>query len=139
MGERNQVYLSPPPPTPLSSSSSLSLHHQHGRPAVVAAVVGHAPQEKLLDLGLGVRGHDQSYGVKVCSFPADDAANRVCVDFGLHQMDDGVGADRQKAREEALGDKVLCVLDELLVGVRVLVFGWLGGGKRREKGGRKGL
>ena len=35
-------------------------------------------------------------------------------------MDDGVGPDREEAWEEALGDKVLGVLDELLVGGGVL-------------------
>lgn len=105
---------------------------------MVAAVVGHAPEEKLLQLRLGVRGHHERRGAEVRSFPADDAADRVCVDLGLHQMDDGVRADCQKAREEALGDKVLGVLDELLVGGGVLVVLEEGErereGKEREKG-----
>ena len=117
-------------PTP----SHTSLDHQHGAHAVVAAVVRHAPQEKLLQLGLCVRGHHQRGGAQVRGLAADDAADRVGVDLGLDQVHDGVGADREEAREEALGDEVLGVLDELLVGGGVLVFFFF----PLEKGGEVG-
>lgn len=89
---------------------------------MVAAVVGHAAQEELLQLRLRVRGHHQRRRAQLGRPAADDAADRVGVDLGLHQVHHGVGADRQQAREEALGDEVLSVLDELLVGGGVLFW-----------------
>ena len=87
---------------------------------MVAAVVRHAPEEKLLQFRFRVRRHHQSCRAQVLGLAADDAADRVGVDLGLHEVDNGVGADGEQPREEALGDEVLCVLDELLVGGRVL-------------------
>lgn len=89
---------------------------------MVAAVVSHAPEEKLLQLRLRVRRHHERRGAEVLGFAAHDAPDRVGVDLGFDEVDHRVRANGEQAREEALGDEVLGVLDELLVGGRVLNF-----------------
>lgn len=122
----------------LSFHFLFSLHNQHRTDAVVAAVVGHAPQEKLLQLRLGVRRHHQRGCFQIRSFAADDGSDGVGVDFCLHEMDHRVGPHRQQAREEALGDEVLGVLDELLVGGGVLLVAVGGWEEGRWEGGSEG-